>query len=94
MFGNVGPWELILILLIALIVFGPGKLPQAGRAIGEAIREFKKASAGLKANTDTVKTLVAETQKEAGNTTVETQENIPNTAVQTRESTTAGSPTP
>lgn len=44
MFGNMGPWELILILAIALIVFGPGKLPQAGQALGRAIREFKIAS--------------------------------------------------
>ncbi|MGE5573661.1 MAG: twin-arginine translocase TatA/TatE family subunit [Bacillota bacterium] len=41
---NIGATELILILVIALIVFGPGKLPDVGRAIGKSIREFKKAS--------------------------------------------------
>lgn len=46
--GNVGPWELILILTIALIILGPGKLPEAGKAIGRAMNEFKKASTGLK----------------------------------------------
>lgn len=46
--GNVGPWELILILAIALIIFGPGKLPEAGKAIGRAMREFRNASSGLK----------------------------------------------
>jgi len=45
--GNVGPWELILILTIALIIFGPGKLPEAGKAIGRAMNEFKKASTGI-----------------------------------------------
>lgn len=44
MFGNFGPWELILILVIALIVFGPGKLPEAGKALGRAVGEFRKAT--------------------------------------------------
>ena len=37
------PMHLILVLAIVLIVFGPGKLPEAGKALGEAIRNFKKA---------------------------------------------------
>lgn len=37
--------ELILILIIALVVFGPGKLPDIGKALGRGIQEFKKASA-------------------------------------------------
>ena len=36
--------ELILILVIALVVFGPGKLPEVGKAIGRGIQEFRKAS--------------------------------------------------
>ena len=43
LFG-LGPWEVALILIIALIVFGPSKLPQLARSMGEALREFKKAS--------------------------------------------------
>ncbi|MGH2356506.1 MAG: twin-arginine translocase TatA/TatE family subunit [Candidatus Limnocylindria bacterium] len=39
-----GPWELILLLVIVLIIFGPGKLPDIGNAIGKGIREFRKAS--------------------------------------------------
>lgn len=44
MFGilpTIGPWEIALILIIVLIIFGPGKLPQVGKSIGKAIREFK-----------------------------------------------------
>jgi sec-independent protein translocase protein TatA len=42
-FGDVGLPELLVIFIIVLIVFGPGKLPDAGRAIGEAIRGLKNA---------------------------------------------------
>ena len=42
--GGLGPWELILILLIVLIVFGAGKLPQIGDALGKGINSFRKAS--------------------------------------------------
>ena len=41
---NIGFWELVLILLIVLLVFGAAKLPEIGRALGKAMREFKKAS--------------------------------------------------
>lgn len=40
---SLGLPELVLILVIALIIFGPGKLPEAGKAIGKSISEFKKA---------------------------------------------------
>ena len=39
---RVGPWELALILGIVLIIFGAGKLPQIGGAIGKSVKEFKK----------------------------------------------------
>ena len=42
-----GPWELILLLVIVLIIFGPGKLPDIGNAVGKGIREFRKASSEL-----------------------------------------------
>ena len=38
-----GPWELVLILLIVVLVFGVGKLPQVGGALGKSIRNFKKS---------------------------------------------------
>ncbi len=48
MFGSVGPTELILIFIIALLVFGPKKLPEVGKSVGKALREFKKASEEIK----------------------------------------------
>jgi sec-independent protein translocase protein TatA len=41
--GNFGPWELLLILVIVLIVVGPGKLPQVGKSLGSALQNFRKA---------------------------------------------------
>lgn len=41
--GNFGPWELVLILVIVLIVVGPGKLPKVGESMGKALQSFRKA---------------------------------------------------
>jgi len=49
---NIGPWELILILVVALIVVGPGKLPEVAKSLGKATREFKKATTGIKKEFD------------------------------------------
>ena len=46
MFG-LGPAEVILVLIIALIVFGPGRLPEIGQALGKTIREFRDASSEI-----------------------------------------------
>jgi sec-independent protein translocase protein TatA len=43
--GNIGPWELGFILIIVLIIIGPGKLPQVAEAMGEAIKNFRNAKA-------------------------------------------------
>lgn len=49
MFG-LGVPELVLILIIGLVIFGPGKLPDVGKALGKSIREFKQASTDEKKN--------------------------------------------
>jgi sec-independent protein translocase protein TatA len=43
---RMGPWEIALIVVIVLIVFGAGKLPQVGSAIGKGIRSFRKGASG------------------------------------------------
>ena len=48
---NIGPGELIIVLIIALIVVGPGKLPDVGAALGKSIREFRKAASDVKEST-------------------------------------------
>ena len=46
--GNIGFGELLIILLIVLVLFGSKRLPEIGKALGEGIREFKKAAQGIK----------------------------------------------
>ncbi|MBI4478224.1 MAG: TatA/E family twin arginine-targeting protein translocase [Acidobacteria bacterium] len=48
MFGSIGMPELIIIFVIALIIFGPRKLPDLGRSLGKSLAEFKRASNELK----------------------------------------------
>jgi sec-independent protein translocase protein TatA len=61
MLSNIGVPGLILILIVALVIFGPNKLPEIGRAFGKSIREFKKATEGL---TDDLKAEIKEEIKE------------------------------
>ncbi|HEY2478291.1 MAG TPA: twin-arginine translocase TatA/TatE family subunit [Solirubrobacterales bacterium] len=48
MLGNIGPLEIIVVLVIALIVFGPKRLPELGNSLGKGIREFKDSVTGDK----------------------------------------------
>lgn len=45
--GSIGPGELIIVLVIALIVLGPKRLPEVGRSVGKGMREFKDAVSGM-----------------------------------------------
>lgn len=47
MLNNIGPMELVIIFTVALLVFGPRKLPELGRSIGQMVAEFRRASRGL-----------------------------------------------
>lgn len=60
MLSNIGVPGLILILVLALIIFGPKKLPEMGRAVGQTLREFKKSTKGLM---DDEKETIEETAK-------------------------------
>lgn len=51
-FNMPGPTELLIILFIVLLIFGAGKLPDTGRALGKAIKEFKSAREGLEDDTE------------------------------------------
>jgi sec-independent protein translocase protein TatA len=44
--GNIGPLEIVVVLIIALIVFGPKRLPELGRSLGKGIREFRGSLSG------------------------------------------------
>ena len=48
MIGGIGPMELAIVAIIALIVLGPKRLPDAGRSLGRGMREFKEAVTGSK----------------------------------------------
>ena len=45
---GIGVWEIAVLLLVALLVFGPKRLPQMGRSLGRGMREFKDAVSGMK----------------------------------------------
>jgi len=47
---SVGPMELVIVLVLALIVLGPKRLPEAGKSLGKGMREFKNSIAGMAAN--------------------------------------------
>lgn len=54
--SNIGMPGLVLILVIALIIFGPKKLPEIGRAVGNTLKEFKKATKELREDVDVTST--------------------------------------
>ncbi|MCW3065578.1 MAG: twin-arginine translocation protein TatA/E family subunit [Solirubrobacterales bacterium] len=58
MFGpQIGPLEIVLVLVIALVVLGPKRLPEAGRSLGRGMREFKNSLSGHSNDDDDVATL-------------------------------------
>ena len=67
MFGSIGMPELIIILVIALIIFGPRKLPELGKSLGRSLNEFKKASTDLQNTLE--QEIKIEEQKEAATKT-------------------------
>jgi TatA/E family protein of Tat protein translocase len=82
MFGSIGMPELIIIFTIALIIFGPRKLPELGRSLGKSLSEFKRASNELKSTLEEEIRIEEQQQKTdttaraaGGPTAVEPQQN-------------------
>ncbi len=67
--GLLQPMHLLLILVIVLIIFGPGKLPQIGAGLGKSIREFKKAMSDGDEKKELASSAKSETVKEEKKTT-------------------------
>lgn len=49
---NIGPMELLLVVIVAALIFGPGKLPELGKSLGQGIREFRRGTRELKRDLD------------------------------------------
>jgi len=71
---NLGPWELGIVLVIILIVFGAGKLPEVARSLGQGVKEFKKEATtgadGLPTGTTAASTADGSTTVPAGGSVV------------------------
>lgn len=65
---RLGATELILILVVALVIFGPGKLPELGKALGRSLKEFKEATKDLVGEAKTVQKDVEKAVEQAGQT--------------------------
>ena len=70
-FGGIGPWEIALILIAILILFGGKKLPELARGMGQGMREFKKAARGVKDELESAANAVDEADMDTSPTTDE-----------------------
>ena len=52
---SLGPWEIVLILLVVILIFGGKKIPELARGLGKSLREFKKTTREIKDEVDTVR---------------------------------------
>ncbi|MCY0903144.1 MAG: twin-arginine translocase TatA/TatE family subunit [Firmicutes bacterium] len=70
MLSNIGMPGVILIILFALIVFGPKRLPELGKSMGKTLREFKSATKGIMGDDDSAATVLATSSAAAPSDTV------------------------
>jgi sec-independent protein translocase protein TatA len=75
MLGSIGMPELLVIFLIALVIFGPRKLPELGRSLGKSLAEFKRASNELRSTLE--EEIRLEDQREPQKPTVQTAQSTP-----------------
>ena len=88
---QIGPLEVVIVLVIALLVLGPGKLPEVGSAFGKTIREFKKASSDITDSTSLTSTPSTPTSAVPAPNTL-AQSSSPNTLADPTEPTLKGTP--
>jgi sec-independent protein translocase protein TatA len=68
MLSNIGVPGLILVLVLALIIFGPKKLPELGRSVGQTLKEFKRSTKGLIEDDEVNETVSTTSQKKQAST--------------------------
>lgn len=88
--GNISIWEILLLLLVLLLVFGPKRLPEMGRSLGRGMREFKDSITGKTRHDELEEQPVASTAPVATTATVE-QTTAPTTAAPAAETKQASS---
>jgi sec-independent protein translocase protein TatA len=77
---NVGPWEIILLLLLALLLFGAKRLPEIGRSMGRGMREFKDSVSGKDVDDEPAelpRQTTSDTMQTTSDTTVPARERDP-----------------
>ena len=57
--GWIGPWEIAIFLVVALLIFGPKRLPEMGRSLGKGMRDFKSAISGADEERDNLRKAVS-----------------------------------
>ena len=67
---NVGPWEIVLLLLLALLLFGAKRLPEIGKSVGQGMREFKDSVSGASKQIDEVRAELETSLNDPTDTTV------------------------
>ena len=65
--SSLGPMELIIVLVIVVLIFGAGKLPEIGGALGKGIREFKQANREIRETTDELNAEIKDVSTESDN---------------------------
>ncbi len=73
---NIGPLEILVVLIIALVVFGPKRLPELGKSLGKGIREFRGSVTGEDKDEDDEETEMRELQQSKARAEAETIESV------------------